>query len=135
MASLEVMVAVKARLAAGFPSAPVYFPNGALPANGVTEYVAVQYPLAGERQASIGAPGSNVFREEGVIRFVIHVRTGLGVDRIGILAGQLRTLFRNARFDGVRTYAPTSPVLDDRADAGSTYRASIAVPYDFDSFA
>ncbi|MBA4219936.1 MAG: hypothetical protein C0458_04315 [Methylobacterium sp.] len=135
MASAETMAAVKSRLAAGFTSAPVYFPNGALPATGLAEYVAVQYPLASERQASFGAPGSNVFREEGVIRFVFHVRAGLGTDRIGILAGELRTLFRNARFDGVRTYAPTSPVFDDRADAGSTYRASIAVPYDFDSFA
>ena len=133
MASPAVINAVEARLEAGFTAASVYLPNHKLPSAG--PYVAVQFPLASELQATIGAPGGNVFREEGVIRFMIVVRSGSGLDTLGTIATQLRDLFRNARFDGVRCYAPTTPVFDDRSDEGGSFRGSLAVPYEFDLYA
>lgn len=132
MASPDVIAAVRQRLD-GFTAAPLYFPNEALP-DGQT-FVAVQFPVATEEQASIGAPGSNVFREEGVIRFTIAVRAGSGTEGLGNIATALRNLFRNARFGGVRSYVPTTPVLDDRSDAAGSFKGSFVVPYDFDTFA
>lgn len=133
MASRQVITALKALLAAEFAEAPVYFPNEDHPPSG--PFVAVQFPVSTAQQGSFGAPGANVFREEGAIRFVIAVRAGSGTDRLGSLALSLRILMRNARFDGVRCYVPSTPVFDDKADAGGRYRAAFAVPYDFDEFA
>lgn len=134
MASLAVMNAVRARLA-GFAT-PIEWPNEGFetPADG-SAFVAVQFPVAIEDQTTFGAPGANVFREEGAIRFVISARRGTGTAHTGAIAEQLRALFRNARFDGVRTYAPSSPVFDDRSEEGAYHRASVAVPYDFDTHA
>lgn len=133
MASPQVLAAVKAFMAAEFTETPVYFPNEAPPK--ASPFVAVQFPVATEEQASFGAPGSNVFREEGAIRFVVVVRAGSGTEKLGSIALALRILFRNARFDGVRCYAPSSPFFDDRGDDAGAFRASFAVPYDFDLFA
>ncbi|MFC5421953.1 phage tail terminator-like protein [Bosea eneae] len=134
MASLAVITAVKARLA-GFPT-PLRWPNESArtPANGST-FVTVQFPVATEEQISFGAPGANVFREEGAIRFVISARRGVGPERAAEIAEDLRALFRNARFDGVRCYAPSSPVFDDRGDDAGYFLAAIVVPYDHDTFA
>lgn len=133
MASIAVINAVKARLTASFTGAEVFYPNGAIPS--ALPHVAVQFPVANEEQASFGAPGANVFREEGAIRFVITVEWGEGHERAGSLASSLRNLFRNARFDGVRCYAPTTPVFNERSEEGGQYAVSLAVPYDFDIFA
>ncbi|KRE02595.1 hypothetical protein ASE61_15065 [Bosea sp. Root670] len=125
---------MRARLA-GFAT-PIEWPNESFtpPADG-SAFIAVQFPIASEEQASFGAPESNVFREEGAVRFVICSPRGEGVDPAAALADQLRDLFRNARFGGVRTYAPTSPVFDGRGDDGNYHRASFAVPYEHDIFA
>lgn len=133
MASLAVITAVKARLAASSITTPVKHPNAdfSTPADG-SAFIAVQYPVAAEAQATFGAPGNNVFREEGVIRFVINIPTGADLEVAATIAEALRTLFRSARFAGVRCYAPTSLVFNDSNDEGAYSRASIAVPYDFD---
>lgn len=133
MASLAVITAVKARLAASGIETPVKHPNESFqpPADG-SAYIAVQYPVAAEAQRTFGAPGNNVFREEGAIRFVVHIPVGTELEVAATIAEPLRTLFRGARFDGVRCYAPTSLVFNDQADEGNYSRGSIAVPYDFD---
>jgi hypothetical protein len=133
MASLAVITAVKARLAASDITTPVRHPNADFqpPADG-SAFVAIQYPLASEAQTTFGAPGNNVFREEGVIRFVVNIPRGADIEVAASIAEQLRALFRSARFDGVRCYAPTSLVFNDGNDEGNYSRASIAVPYDFD---
>lgn len=136
MASAAAMAAFKARIEGASLAYPVRYPNDAfaLPAD-PARFVAVQYPLAQDRQASFGAPGSNVFRESGVLRLVIHEPVTVGVDAAAAFAETLRVLFRNARFAGVRCYAPSSPVFDDRQVEGNYCRLSIAVPYDFDVLA
>ena len=133
MASLAVITAVKARLAASAFATPVKHPNADFqtPADG-SSFVAVQYPLASEAQRTFGAPGNNVFREEGVIRFVINIPRGADLEVAATIADELRALFRSARFAGVRCYAPTSLVFNDGNDDGNYSRGSIAVPYDFD---
>lgn len=133
MPSQSVEAAVAAKLAAEFSLCPVFGPNQQAqpPADG-SDYVLVQYPFADERQHSIGAPGSNVFREEGAIRFVIHTARDAGTVRTHQIATALRNLFRNARMASLNCFAPTAPVFDDRNDEGGYFVASLAVPYEFD---
>ncbi len=136
MASLAVINAVKARITASYSDSIVFHPNESfVPPSDGAAFITVQYPIASEEQTSFGAPGNNVFREEGVVRFVIAVPAGTGIEGAAGIAATLRTLFRSARFDGVRCYAPTSLVFNDQADEGNYCRGSIAVPYDFDIFA
>lgn len=95
-------------------------------------FLQVQYPVANEEQITIGAPGANVWREEGVIRLVLLMNRD--EDRATILqrADELRSLFRGKEFAGVQTFAPTPPAIDDNNDDGNFLRLSIAVPYQFD---
>lgn len=136
MASKAVCDAVKARLAASFAVCPVYEVNNQLegPADGAA-YVQVQYPIGPREQASIGAPGSNVIREEGAIRFVIFTPIGTGLEPIHTIADALTALFQNARFANVRCDVPTTPVIDDGNDRAGWFVASIAVAYEYDTFA
>lgn len=136
MASTSVMSAVRARLASGWSRCPVVHPNedGQVPA-GSGPWLAVQYPVATEDQITVGAPGANVFREEGAIRFVLFIPRGAGVADYAAWMDELRALFRSRQFSGVTTYAASPPVLDDRADAGKFWALSCAVPYQADLFA
>lgn len=133
MASTAVMAAVRARLDTHWSRCPVHYPNetAQTPADG-SPFLAVQYPLASEEMVSIGAPGSNLYREEGGIRFLLAIPRGSGVQHWGVWIEDLRTLFRGKRFDGVVTFAAAPAVLDDRNDAGPYWSLTCAVPYQFD---
>lgn len=133
MASAAVMQAVRARLEAHWTRCPVFHPNAEAetPADG-SVFLAVQYPVAREEQMSIGAPGDNIFRESGAIRLVLQVPAGSGVEAWAAWLDELRALFRAKRFDGVRTYAPSSSATDDRSRTGGYWALSTAIPYDAD---
>lgn len=136
MASKAVMDAIAARLAASWTATPVDTLNsvGDPPADG-SPFLTVQYPIASEEQITVGAPGNNVFRESGVIRFVLSIQRGLGVDQGMSMVDMLRVLFRGKQFDGVTTWGASPPVLDDRNDSGNYWTLSLVVPYYFDLFA
>ncbi|MBO0904215.1 hypothetical protein [Jiella sonneratiae] len=132
MAHPTVDTAVRARLAANFNACEIR-PEGSLEAGDGAPFLVVQFPYSSSRQASIGDPGGNRWREEGGVRFVLSVPR----NRAAIAAGrqwaeEIATVFRGKRFDGVLTFAPTSPVSDDNNDVGGLYRLSWAVPYQFD---
>ena len=133
MPSKAVSDAVDAYLAANFSTRPVYAVNEQMdpPPDGGS-YVQVQYPIALELQQSIGAPGANWFREEGAIRFVIVAPAGSGSGSAMTLADELRGLFRNKRFDGVRTYEAQPVTIDDQSDQPGSFVASFAVAYEYD---
>ena len=101
MASKEVVDAVTAR-ASTWTEVPIVGPNegSETPADG-SPFVRIDYPLSDSRQITFGAPGANVWREEGVFRLIIHAERGSGVDAGLLWAGQLATLFRGKEFDGV----------------------------------
>jgi len=138
MASSAVISAVKSRVTANWnvtdpatsKASPFYGLNeeSQTPSDG-TAFLVVQFPVANAEQKSVGAPGAQVFREEGAIRFVLSIPRGQGID---YWLGQFETLlgqFRAVKFSGVNTWAPTSPVLDDGNDQGSYWRLTAAVPY------
>lgn len=141
MASAAVMSAVRARLDALWTRTAVRYPNVSDATAGLqapadnAPFLAVQYPVSTETQITVGAPGENVFREEGVIRFVLQIPRGAGVDEYaGWLDADLRPAFRGKQFAGVTTYAVSPAVLDDRNEDGGYWALSCAVPYKFDLF-
>lgn len=135
MASAPVMAAVRARLGS-WARCPVELPNeGEQAPAGTDPYLLIQYPVATEEQITVGAPGANVFREEGVIRLVLYIPRGAGVDDYAAWVDELRSLFRAGQFGGVTTFAASPPILDDRSDTGKYWSLSCAIPYQFDLFA
>lgn len=134
MASAAVASAVAARIASGWTRCPVVHPNTA-PAPAQDAWLAVEYPVAGETQVTVGAPGDNVFREEGAIRFVLFIPRGAGLAPFDAWLDEVRALFRARSFAGVTTFAPSPAVLDDRSEQGGYWALSCAVPYQFDLFA
>jgi hypothetical protein len=133
MARKAVIDAVEARLAANWTLCPVIGVNttAQTPADG-SAFLTVQYPVANEEQASIGAPGSNIFREEGGIRFVLNVERGAGLSTGLQWADALASLFRGAVFSGVRVTGLSSPAIDDRNDDGLFFQLSLVVLYEHD---
>lgn len=127
MAQKAVVDAVKARQAAGWTTVPVFYPNDATtpPADG-SAFVQVQFPIGIEERSAL----AHSYREEGAVRFIIHVpiRTGIGTG--ATYADELRALFRCVRFDGVETYTPGPPT--DLGLDGAYYKLSVSVRYTYD---
>ncbi|WP_342152320.1 phage tail terminator-like protein [Methylorubrum sp. SB2] len=98
-------------------------------------YLEVHYPVSTSEQISMGAPGANVWRDEGAFRVLLNVESGSGVVGALALVDEIAALFRGKNFDGVRCFAPSQPVIDDRNDAGGWFTLSFAVPYEHDIIA
>lgn len=137
MARQSVIDAVTARLVANFSGCPVL--DAGLDTQGVADgstFLALQFPVANERQVSIGAPGANVFREEGAFRLVMSVRTGEPLEQANVWLDQARAIFRGKQFDGVTTFAPSPAVQGDaQFSSGTRVLLSAAVPYQSDFIA
>lgn len=134
MASAAVEAAVKARLEANFSHCPRLYPNeNTQPPADAAPFLLVQYPVANDEQISVGAPGANVYREEGTIRFVLAIPRGRGTSPWNGWLDEIRALFRGQKFSGINTWAPTSAVIDDRSDDGNYWSLSSSIPYYFDS--
>lgn len=133
MASKGVVDAIKARLEGWDGGLPIVHPNetNESPADG-SAYVRVDYPVSRSSQMSIGAPGANIWREEGVFRLVIYSTRGENLDEGLLIADSLASLFRGKNFDGVQTFAPSPPATNDDSDNGNYYILAVAVPYQFD---
>lgn len=133
MAHVDVVTAVRSRLEANFAGAPIWIENGGTTVpDDLSPFVVLQFPYNNTGQATAGSPGQNIWREEGAFRIVINVARGGGVDQARQWADEIARLFRGATFAGVRCWAPTSPVSDDRNDEDAYYRLSFAVPYTYD---
>ncbi|MDV2987009.1 UNVERIFIED_CONTAM: phage tail terminator-like protein [Methylobacteriaceae bacterium AG10] len=128
-----VVDAVEARLTEGWTKCPVVGINltGNTPKDG-SPFVQVSYPVANGEQLTVGAPGQNVYRETGAFRLVVNARRGRGVADGLAWADELAALFRGKEFGGIQTFAPSSPVIDDRNDEGNYFALSFAVPYQAD---
>ncbi|MGN6549756.1 MAG: phage tail terminator-like protein [Pararhizobium sp.] len=132
MASAGVDIAVRARLAANWARCPVIDENGGDRPTDGSPFLVIQYPFSTAEPMSVGAPGANRWREEGAIRFVLEMERGSGTETGRQWCAELAALFRGKDFDGVQTWAPTSPVSDDDNDNGNYYTFAFVVPYQFD---
>lgn len=136
MASEAVFNAVMARLQANWVATPVTDPNGGgrVPARN-TSFLSVEFPIANEQQLTVGAPGQNVFREEGAFRIVLSVPVGHKLTPFNGWIDTLRTLFRAKSFDGVETWGAAPSITNARSANGAYYELSFSVPYRFDFLA
>ncbi|MCQ8781719.1 phage tail terminator-like protein [Mangrovibrevibacter kandeliae] len=135
MAHPIVDQAFRAQLESSFSGCQIY-PEGmaTAPTDG-SAFLVLQFPFSTSEQISVGDPGNNVYREEGAARFVLSVpRNRPAIESGRQWAAEIANLFRGNRFDGVLTFAPTSPVTDDENDTGSYYRLAWVCPYQFDLF-
>lgn len=132
MAHLAVIQAVEARLAAGFDRCPVYIENSGAgtPSDG-SPFLVLQFPWSSTSWATIEGPDGCDFLEEGAFRFVLAIEAGAGAHQGRQWLAEIADLFRAESFAGVQTFAPDTPVADDRNDLGNYYRLSMAVPYQF----
>ncbi|OHV17551.1 hypothetical protein BK022_04975 [Methylorubrum extorquens] len=102
--------------------------QGETPEDGST-FVQVQYPVANTTTMDLAG---TYYREEGAIRIIVNAQRGAETAAGLTLADDLAALFRNKKFGGVQTFAPSSPVIDDRNEEGMYFALSFAVPYQFD---
>lgn len=136
MASSVVVAAVKARVLANWTRAPLIDFNvqGYTPPDG-SAFLVVQYPIANNEQITIGTPGSQLWRETGMIRFVLSLRRTVGLTEGLGWMDELISVFRGQKFSSVNTWAPSSPHLDDSNDLGNYWILASVVPYYFDVLA
>lgn len=130
MASKLVVDAVENRLAAMWSHTPVIGLNtvGETPADG-TSFLTVQYPVATEEPASVGSPGSNVFREEGGFWLVLSVPRGQGLGVPMTWIDELRAMFRAKQFGGVNCVGASPAYQDDNIENGAYVRLSSVITY------
>lgn len=135
MARQAVVDAVEAFLEHHWDAVPVYGENeaGETPAD-LSPFIVVQYPFVSSRQITVGAPGENLWRDEGAFRIVLHVERGSGVRQGRSWADELATLFRGKDLGILQTWAPTAPVTDDRNAVAGYYVLSFSCPYQHDYF-
>jgi len=125
MASHAVMEAVDARLDDGWDRCPILGENdqGETPQDG-SPFLIVQYPVGSSRRWSVS---DRLYRETGAIRFVIHTEIGEGKTKGAQWGDVLASLFRDRRFGGIRTQAPTPPT--EGIGDGNYHVTSLSVPY------
>jgi hypothetical protein len=127
------VAAVEARLESLWDRCPIVGVNLKNEAPPGTPHLLVEYPVAEPPLLMTeGNPGANVWREEGAFRLVLHRPRDEGIMTGLQWAEDLAGLFLGKEFDGVQTFGPTSPAIDDRNTAGPFCRFSIAVPYQHD---
>lgn len=137
MASSAAMTALDAAITAAWPHTPIHFPNvaGAVPNDG-SPLLIVTYPVANETMLTVGAPGANVWREEGAVRVVLSLPVGMGLTQDGVSwparLDDLRAALRGKIFDGVVTFEATPPATNDQSDRGAYFDLSSALAYQID---
>lgn len=149
MASAAVMSAVKTQLTSAWsglcasasvsPAPPIIYPNlpGLVPDDG-SPFLAVEYPVASEAMKSQGAPGSNIWREEGA--FVLTLCVGVGADLltsgyatlVDLLRSNLRGQTLAAGSGRLQLFEASPAVFRDSSDRGAYCELSASVAYWFD---
>lgn len=90
------------------------------------------YLLNGEAsQASIGAPGSNVFRHVGLVSINVFTPESTGKPEALRLADTAAEIFRNQVKDAIRFKTPKVTVLGVQ---DHYYQVNVSVPFTRDSF-
>lgn len=102
---------------------------GDLPAR---PFLQIMFPVANAWQMTVGAPGANIWREEGGCLIVLNVERNAGADEWLPWMDEIAAIFRGKVFDGVRTDAPTSAAYEDDNEEGNSFELRVAVPYEYD---
>lgn len=132
MAHSAVVAAFRTRLADGWSNCPVQVDMNIGSEIPQTPFIEVQFPVSTAAQKSVGAPGSNYWREEGGCLLTLHVERQTGADAWLPWIDELASLFRGKSFAGVKTFAPNSAIYSDENEDGQTFKLRVAVPYQYD---
>lgn len=127
MPAKAVADAVNTYLAASW-SATIVVPYDTLadPSAISTAFLVAQYPVVNGIKPVLGRH----FWEEGAIRLVLNVRRGIGLAQGLEWCDELRLMFRDVKFgDGLETFTPDGPVIDNNIEEGDWISYSIIVPY------
>ncbi len=125
MPSKAVADAVEARLAAHWTATTVVPYDTQAEPGTEDAFLVVQYPVVNASRPVL----SRFFWEEGGIRLVLNVRRGIGLSQGLAWADTLATLFRDVKFDGVETFPPSAPIVDDNTEDGEWLSFAVIVPY------
>lgn len=104
------------------------------PADG-SAFLQIQFTVSSERHVGMAAVGNRTFRESGVARFVLAWPRGQDIATALDWLDELRALFRAAEIGGLRTWAPSAPVLNDDSEDGQYVLLSFAVEFYLDTLA
>ena len=88
-------------------------------------FVMIQFPVANGLKPSLGRR----FFEDGGARIVLNIPVGVGLSSGLTMADELASIFREVYFSPVRTWEPSSPVINDTNDEGNWFELSVVVPY------
>jgi hypothetical protein len=139
MASYAVVDAFASMIEAAWPHTPIKGLNDSakVPSDN-SAFLTVTFPVAKEEQASVGAPGANIYREEGAAHVCLAIPIGTGINppespwaqRIDALRGALRG---RSFADGAGvTWEASPPFVNEQSDRGAYFEMSFAVPYRYD---
>jgi hypothetical protein len=139
MASYAVIDAFTGMIEAAWSHTPIEGLNESakVPSDN-SAFLIVTFPVSKEEQASVGAPGANIYREEGAAHVCLAIPIGTGInapespwaERIDALRATLRgKTFANGA--GV-TWEASPPVVNEQSDRGAYFEMSFAVPYRYD---
>lgn len=136
MASAAAMAAIQSAVSAAWSHTAIVLPNSGitqLPADG-SALLFLEFPVSFEGQKSLGAPGANIWREEGVFRLVLLIQSGIGLDpwpgRIDMLRAALRG--QSLLSGALKTFEANPPVSAEGGPDGQAYEISFGVRYWFD---
>lgn len=98
-------------------------------------FAELQFPFATERMMSVGAPGSNLFREEGGARFILYVPRGEGLGSWPMRLKTLRAALRShVSDDGALRIYEAPPETDASANDHAYRMLSFVFPYEYDFY-
>lgn len=129
MPSAAVETAFQARLASQWAGSQVHGVNGITePPENATAWLIVQYPVVNASKPAL----QRTYFEEGAARLVLQTKSQSGLAAGLALADTLAGIFRTRKFDGVETFEPSAPVINDQNENANWYELSVIVPYRYE---
>lgn len=125
MPTKAVADAVEARLSSQWTATPFIAYDTQADTPDDNAFLVVQYPVSNGSRPVL----ERFYWDEGAFRFVLNVRRGIGLAQGLTWADTLAGLFRDVKFDGVETFVPSAPIVDDNTEDGEWISLAVIVPY------
>lgn len=130
MPSSVVDAAFRARIASSWSGPALVGANGETqPPGDGSSFLVLQFPVNNGSRPVLGPR----YFEDGAARLVLNVMSGTGQGGLTAAlqqADQLASIFRHVNLgNGVETFAPSSPIINDANDEGNYLSLSVIVPY------
>jgi hypothetical protein len=126
MPAAAVEAAFQARQFASMPTVPIIpaIVSGEVPKD-YDAWIEIQYPVANGIKPALGRH----YFEEGAARLVLNVRRSMEMEDALSIADDIASVYRDITFDGVETFTPSPPIINDTTNDGNWFSLSVIVPY------